>query len=205
MRMVGWPRAPVSGREESPGSTRQGCRVIPGRGNPRESATENRPPGHCGLARVKRWGKSPPQDGQPDWHGKPHPEQCRIGTSREEFAGPPWPGVRVGSTSPCASTGPDEWPSTGAVPPEQNPAYRPSASDPRPLAAPARGLCMRRPQRDGPAKTAHPRQKPAPCQLTPVSRGVEGGFRFHGHGRDERAARCRRHDPWRSRPPSRSA
>jgi hypothetical protein len=31
--------------------------------------------------RVKRWGKSPPQDGQPDWHGKPHQEQCQIGTA----------------------------------------------------------------------------------------------------------------------------
>ena len=30
--------------EESPDSTRQRCRVTPGRGNPRESATENKPP-----------------------------------------------------------------------------------------------------------------------------------------------------------------
>ncbi len=34
------------------------------------------------TVRVKRWGKSPPRDGQPDRHGKPHQEQCRIGTSR---------------------------------------------------------------------------------------------------------------------------
>ncbi len=34
-------------REESPGSKRRGCRVTPGRGNPRESATENRPPKAC--------------------------------------------------------------------------------------------------------------------------------------------------------------
>jgi len=50
-----------SGREESPDSTRQRCRVTPGGGNPRESATENsllRPAG----VRVKRWGKSPPRD-----------------------------------------------------------------------------------------------------------------------------------------------
>ena len=60
---------------------RQGCRVTPGWGNPRESATENRPPCIC-MVRVKRWGKSPPRDGQPDRHGKPHPEQCRIGISR---------------------------------------------------------------------------------------------------------------------------
>ncbi len=32
-------------REESPDSTRQRCRVTPGRGNPTESATEIRPPG----------------------------------------------------------------------------------------------------------------------------------------------------------------
>lgn len=42
--------------------------------------------------RLKRWGKSPPRDGQPDRHGKPHREQCRIGTSRPAWAGPPWPG-----------------------------------------------------------------------------------------------------------------
>lgn len=33
-------------------------------------------------ARVKRWGKSPPRSGQPDRHGKPHREQCRIGIPR---------------------------------------------------------------------------------------------------------------------------
>jgi len=64
---------------------KQRCRVMPGRGNPRESATENRPPARS-LAiyrvRVKRWGKSPPRDGQPDRHGKPHREQCQIGASR---------------------------------------------------------------------------------------------------------------------------
>jgi len=35
----------LAGRgEESPGSTGSGCRVTPGGGNPRESATENKPP-----------------------------------------------------------------------------------------------------------------------------------------------------------------
>ena len=67
--------------EESPDSTRRRCRVTPGRGNPRESATEKKPPLSAG-ARVKRWGKSPPRDGQPDRHGKPHREQCRIGIAR---------------------------------------------------------------------------------------------------------------------------
>ena len=34
------------------------------------------------VVKVKRWGKSPPRDGQPDRHGKPHREQCQIGTAR---------------------------------------------------------------------------------------------------------------------------
>ena len=63
-----------------------GCRVTPGGGNPRESATEKRLPsriarGPLGVM-VKRWGKSPPRTGQPGRQGKPHPEQCRIGASR---------------------------------------------------------------------------------------------------------------------------
>ena len=58
------------------------------------------------VVKVKRWGKSPPRDGQPDRHGKPHREQCRIGTSRPARAGPPWPGgpgwqlERFGNGSP---------------------------------------------------------------------------------------------------------
>ena len=31
-------------KEESPDSTRTQCQVIPGRGDPRDSATENKPP-----------------------------------------------------------------------------------------------------------------------------------------------------------------
>jgi len=31
-------------KEESPGSARTQCQVIPGGGNPRDSATENKPP-----------------------------------------------------------------------------------------------------------------------------------------------------------------
>ena len=31
-------------KEESPDSTRIQCQIIPGRGNPRDSATENKPP-----------------------------------------------------------------------------------------------------------------------------------------------------------------
>jgi len=45
-------------REESPGSTEIQRRVIPGRGNSRESATENIP--LYFKVRVKWWGKSSP-------------------------------------------------------------------------------------------------------------------------------------------------
>ena len=31
-------------KEESPGSTKTRCQITPGGGNPRESATENKPP-----------------------------------------------------------------------------------------------------------------------------------------------------------------
>ena len=60
---------------------KQGCRVTPGGGNPRESATEKRLPPFAGE-KVKRWGKSPPRTGQPGRHGRPHREQCQIGASR---------------------------------------------------------------------------------------------------------------------------
>ena len=46
--------------EESPDSTKQRCRVTPGRGNPTESATEKKPPEYISWVRVKRWGKGPP-------------------------------------------------------------------------------------------------------------------------------------------------
>lgn len=75
------------GVEESPDSRWQGCRVTPGGGNPRESATEKRLPLFAGVM-VKRWGKSPPRDWQQDRHGKPHPEQCQIGASRGAGPGP---------------------------------------------------------------------------------------------------------------------
>ncbi len=63
-----------------------GCWVTPRRGNPKESATENRPPaGETTVslrARVKRRGKSPPRSRRRERHGKPHPEQGQIGAER---------------------------------------------------------------------------------------------------------------------------
>jgi len=114
------------------------CRVTPGGGDPRESATENKPPLLEG--RVKRWGKSPPRRRQRGWHGKPHREQDRIGT--------PYP-AQVGSA--CFQVGafgwvavrhsamnvPEEWLSPSACRSAQNPAYRPAGL---PLISPHHGV-----------------------------------------------------------------
>ena len=80
--------------------------------------------------RVKRWGKSPPRDGQPDWHGKPHREQCQIGTARKASGtrgrfSPSRSGLAA--RGPWATRGQDEWSSRGSHAYGQNPAYRPSA------------------------------------------------------------------------------
>ena len=69
------------GGEESPGSTETRCRVTPGGGDPRDSATESKPPG-SGRVRVKGCGKSAPRGRQRSRHGKPHREQDRIGAGR---------------------------------------------------------------------------------------------------------------------------
>jgi hypothetical protein len=71
-----WPGRGKSGLPEAtvPGNARAGQ---PDGQRHREQTA----PGAPGV-RVKRWGKSPPRDGQPDRHGKPHREQCRIGAPR---------------------------------------------------------------------------------------------------------------------------
>jgi hypothetical protein len=73
--------------EESPGSTGIRCRLTAGGGDPRDSATENKPPARavrkqgCPQARVKRCGKSAPPLRQRRGQGKPHREQDRIGVT----------------------------------------------------------------------------------------------------------------------------
>ena len=127
---------------------KEGCRVMPGGGNPRESATEKSLPWWPGLSRkgrlagstvrVKRWGKSPPRAWQQDWHGKPHPEQCRIGASRGKVC--PYAFGRAETSTGTLQPGGPGWqldrPGNGCgrgmviqggQPPGQNPAYRPSA------------------------------------------------------------------------------
>ena len=109
--------------EESPGSTGTRCRVTPGGGDPRESATESRPPAGARLrprlrARVKGCGKSAPRRRQRRWHGKPHREQDQVGTTapaparvrRRPVSGPV---VRVGRARLVATRVPEEWPSPG--------------------------------------------------------------------------------------------
>jgi len=81
-------------------------RVTPGGGagrgdpaaNPRESATETRPP-ESAPARVKRWGKSPPRCRQRRRHGKPRREQGQIGTTGRK------PGTAFGPSSGWTARG----------------------------------------------------------------------------------------------------
>lgn len=118
------------GREESPDSIGRQCRVTPGEGNLRDSATENRPPS-ISEVRVKRWSKRPPRKRQRERHGKPHWEQCQIGVSceasrkRRHHREVQARETRVGSLSVLVTMHLEEWSST-AFAPEQNPAYRPS-------------------------------------------------------------------------------
>src|SRR5215471_8428520 len=58
-------------------------RVTPGRGNPKDSGTENIPPAVAASrrrrVRVKRCGKSAPRAWQHAWQAKPRTEQDQIG------------------------------------------------------------------------------------------------------------------------------
>ena len=86
------------------GLRRAGCWITSSGGDPKESATENKPPGtrmvwlvsvRCSLARVKRCGKSAPIPVATPGFGKPHPVQDQIGRrSLLRFARAGW--VEVG-------------------------------------------------------------------------------------------------------------
>ena len=106
--------------EESPGSMDKRCRITSGGREPRESATENRPPRRVAYAaaRVKRCGKSAPRRRQRRRHGKPHREQDRIGTARgfarasaERLRSMSRSAVRVGCWRRRATGVQEEWPS----------------------------------------------------------------------------------------------
>jgi len=116
--------------EESPGSTEKRCRITSGGGDPRESATENKPPpGLAPAARVKRCGKSAPRAWRHERHGKPHREQDRIGAMRGSRTLDPSLDHRPGWLLEAAGDGRPRGMaitrrgSRGAV---QNPAYRPA-------------------------------------------------------------------------------
>ena len=136
---VGWPLSAGARGEESPGSTEVRCRVTPGGGDPRESATESTPPAclrHAGrAARVKRCGKSAPRRRQRRRQGKPHREQDQVGAAgapeRSDAPGEP-PRRRSGRSQEAlgderprgmAITAPAVTPGAG-----QNPAYTPSGA-----------------------------------------------------------------------------
>jgi len=107
--------------EESPGSRETGRRLTAARREPRESATESKPPLLEGV-RVKGWGKSPPQAWRQDWHGKPRPEQDRIGGAYGPFSARA-PGV---SREVPGNRHPRGMAARSPQGDEQNPAYRPS-------------------------------------------------------------------------------
>ena len=79
--------------EESPGSTETRCRVTPGGGDPRESATETHRRSRAVLhgtaweARVKWCGKSAPRRRQRRRQGKPHREQDQVGMAGRKAGG----------------------------------------------------------------------------------------------------------------------
>jgi len=86
------------------------CRITTGGGDPRESATESKPPRTGAAARVKGWGKSPPRDWQQERHGKPHREQDRIGMTRgATLRAVSGPVIRVGCVRRMATCVQDEW------------------------------------------------------------------------------------------------
>ena len=139
--MAGWslhPRSCGDG-EESPGSTEKRCRVTPGGGDPRESATEIKPlaPSQGRAARVKRCGKSAPRDRQRNRHGKPHREQDRIGAARAQAVSAAWAQVVFAPLPGLVARG--VWQQASQrnghpgdrnlfSVPGQNPAYRPSGT-----------------------------------------------------------------------------
>jgi hypothetical protein len=82
---------------------RAGCRITPGGGNPKESATEIKPPPLLAV-RVKRRGKSSPVPMVTWESGKPHPEQDQIG-KRLRMARPMLPGWLLEIASNCSPRG----------------------------------------------------------------------------------------------------
>jgi hypothetical protein len=123
-------------REESPGSTEARCRVTPGGGDPRESATENIPPSPSGpfvgrrAARVKWCGKSAPRRRQRRRQGKPHREQDQVGAAggnEPRLTPPGGPSAPpLGSVARGVRRRTSQMNGHPRLRTGQNPAYRPS-------------------------------------------------------------------------------
>ncbi len=137
---------PVAPRpvEESPGSMETRWRLTAAGGDPRESATESKPPKRCApakacharkgahvAARMKGCGKSAPRRRRRRRQGKPHREQNRIGMAGREAtrrqvgfqtSHPGWllEGASNGHPRRMAVAG------ASSEAPRQNPAYRPA-------------------------------------------------------------------------------
>jgi len=118
---AGWPLP--FGAEESPGSTETRRRIRSGGGDPRESATESKPPRvtraerpPVRAARVKGCGKSAPPGRRRPGHGKPRREQDRIGATRKPkgLQAHLRAVARVGRQRRPATAVPEEWSSRGA-------------------------------------------------------------------------------------------
>ncbi len=124
---TGWPGDRV---EETPRG-RSGLRrarwwVTPTRGNPRESATENRPPALSSgreSVRVKRWSKRPPA-ARATGLARQTPPGARSDSARPRAARP---SARVDRWRLAATAAVDGWSPLG-LDRGQNPAYRPARS-----------------------------------------------------------------------------
>ena len=130
--LVGRPRRTPVRRGRS-GLHRAGRWATPTRGNPRESATENRPPepqwssvetGGVVQVRVKRWCKRPPAT-RATGSARQTPPGARSNSARSRAARP---SARVDRTRPSATAVRDGWSPNGTPQGarEQNPAYRPA-------------------------------------------------------------------------------
>ncbi len=115
--MAGWPPLFFGTGEESPGSMEIRCQLTAGGGDPRESATESKPPDRAShQERVKGCGKSAPVLQQCGTHGKPHREQNLIGMVGRMLRHCRQAGfratIRVGCRRRPATGVPDEWSSS---------------------------------------------------------------------------------------------
>ena len=103
-------RVPTRSVRGTSGLHRAGCWVTPSRGDPQESATENRPPmaDSSAQVRVKRCGKSAPAPG-----ATPVARQTPPGARPSRGMGCPPATPRVGRKSRRATAGREGWPSPG--------------------------------------------------------------------------------------------